>query len=61
MLKVIALLLHSTALDGGRDEGVKKKTAKKSETQSHLRVKMITLTRSGGPMQSSVKLGHEME
>lgn len=39
----------------------KKKTAKKSEAQSHLRGEMITLTRSGGPMQSSVKLVHETE
>lgn len=30
-------------------------------TQSHLRVWMITLTHSGGPRQSSVKLGHEAE
>lgn len=50
MLQVTALLLHSTAW-GGRDEELKKKpkkTAKQSETQSHLRVMMITLTRSGG-------------
>lgn len=60
MLQVIALLLHSTALDEG-ERWSGKKTVKKSETQSHLRVKMITLTRSGGPMQSSVKLGHETE
>lgn len=60
MLQVIVLLLHAAALDGGK-RWIGEKSSKKSETLSHLRVKMITLTHSGGPRRSSVKPSHEAE
>lgn len=60
MLEVIALLLHAAALDEGK-RWIGEKSSKKSETLSHLRVKMITLTHSGGPRRSSVKPSHEAE